>query len=263
MVIRLHKVLGVIMISVMAISVLAGCGTAQTTMARAKKAGVLKVGLEGTYPPFNYVDEKKQMVGFDVDVSNEIARRLGLKADFVGTEWKALIGGLQADKFDVIIAQMSITDERKQSVDFTDAYVLSGAVLIAKKGDTRFTKLDDTKGFKVGVGLGTTFEKLAKTVQGADVKSYDSFDQYAQELVNGRVDVIINDQLLAGYAIKSGQLPIAIASPVLSEDRIGIAVKKGNVDLVSQINKILGEMKSDGTYKQIFMQWFGVEPALK
>jgi cystine transport system substrate-binding protein len=198
-----------------------------------------------------------------VDIASEIARRLGVKAEFVGTEWKALIGGLQANKFDLIIAQMSITDERKQSVDFTDPYVLSGAVLIAKKGDSRFKKLDDIKGFKVGVGLGTTFETLAKTVPGADVKSYDSFDQYAQELVNERVAVIINDQLLAGYAIKNGKLPIDIVSPVLSEDRIGIAVKKGNEDLVSEVNKILGEMKSDGTYKKIFMQWFGVEPALK
>jgi cystine transport system substrate-binding protein len=259
----LRKLLSITISSVLVMGILAGCSGAQTATARVKKSGVLRVGLEGTYPPFNYVDEQKQMVGFDVDVSKEIARRLGAKAEFVGSEWKALIGGLQADKFDVIIAQMSITDERKQSVDFTDPYVLSGAVLIAKKGDSRFKKLDDIKGFKVGVGLGTTFETLAKSVQGAEVKSYDSFDQYAQELVNGRVDVIVNDQLLAAYAIKKGQLPIAIASPVLSEDRIGIAVKKGNAELVSQVNKSLTDMKTDGTYKQIFMQWFGVEPALK
>jgi cystine transport system substrate-binding protein len=256
-----RKVIGLMVVMALAMGILAGCGGSAAK--GLQKAGILRVGLEGTYPPFNYVNDKKVMDGFDVAISNEIAKRMKVKTEFVGVEWKGLIGGLQADKFDVIIAQMSITEERKKSVDFTDPYVLSGAVLIGRKGETRFKKLEEIKGAKVGVGLGTTFEKLAKTVSGADVKTYDSFEQYAQELINGRVDVIINDQLLAGYAIKKGSLPVVVTSPVLGEDYIGIAIKKGNTDLVTQINKILADMKSDGTYKKIFMEWFGVEPALK
>jgi cystine transport system substrate-binding protein len=255
-----RKGFGLLVVMALVMGVLAGCGN---STGQVQKSGILRVGLEGTYPPFNYVNDQKQMDGFDVAISNEIAKRMKVKTEFVGVEWKGLIGGLQADKFDVIIAQMSITDERKQSVDFTDPYVLSGAVLIGRKGETRFKALADIKGAKVGVGLGTTFEKLARTVPGADVKTYDSFEQYAQELINGRVDVIINDQLLAGYAIKKGSLPIVVTSPVLGEDHIGIAVKKGNTDLVTQINKILADMKADGTYKKIFMDWFGLEPSLK
>ena len=203
------------------------------------------------------------MAGFDVDISNEIARRLGVRAEFVGTLWSSLIGGLQTDKFDVIIAQMTITEERSQSVDFTNPYVITGAVLVSRANDNRFSELADIAGHRVGVGIGTTFEEVARTVPGADIRSYDSFQEYAQELLTGRVDVIINDQLSVGYAIKEQGLPMKITSDIVNEDVIGIAVKKGNEDFVQLLNEVLADMLTDGTYREIFMNWFGVEPALK
>lgn len=246
----------------MVLALLPGLSAAQTAE-RVVQTGVLRVGLEGTYPPFNFVDDNNRLVGFDVDISNELARRLGVKAEFVGTGWTALIGGLQSDKFDVIIAQMSITEERKQSVDFTTPYVISGAVLISRAGDGRFSQLNDIVGHRVGVGLGTTFETVARSVDGADVRTYDDFQAYSQELITGRLDVIINDQLTAGFNIKEHGLPLQITSPVLSEDHIAIAVRKGNEDFVDAINEVLHDMVADGTYREIFMDWFGAEPALQ
>lgn len=242
---------------------LAGLALAQGTGERVHQSKVLRVGLEGTYPPFNFVDSNNKMVGFDVDISNEIARRLGVTTEFFGTGWSSLIGGLQSDKFDVIIAQMSITEERAQSVDFTVPYVVSGAVLISRDNDDRFAELQDISGHKVGVGIGTTFETVARTVDGADVRTYDSFQAYAQELATGRVDVILNDQLTAGYNIKELKLPLKITSSILSEDHIAIAVKKGNSDFVAEIDQILTDMISDGTYREIFFNWFATEPALQ
>lgn len=239
-----------------------GIAVAQTAE-RVQETGVLMVGLEGTYPPFNFVDENNNMVGFDVDISDEIARRLGVETEYVGSSWASLIGGLQVDKFDVIIAQMSITEERQQSVDFTRPYVVSGAVLISRVGDDRFSELEDIAGHKVGVGIGTTFETVARSVDGADVRTYDSFQAYAQELVTGRVDVIINDQLTAGFAIVDQGLPMEITSGLVSEDVIGIAVKKGNEDFVNTLDDILNAMIEDGTYREIFMKWFGTEPAIQ
>lgn len=239
-----------------------GIALAQTAE-RVQETGVLTVGLEGTYPPFNFVDENNNMAGFDVDISDEIASRLGVTTEYVGSSWASLIGGLQVDKYDVIIAQMSITEERQQSVDFTRPYVVSGAVLISRVGDDRFSELEDISGHKVGVGIGTTFETVARSVDGADVRTYDSFQAYAQELVTGRVDVIINDQLTAGFAIVDQGLPMEITSGLVSEDVIGIAVKKGNEDFVNTLDDILNAMIEDGTYREIFMKWFGTEPAIQ
>ncbi len=240
-----------------------GLASAQSTLERIRLTGVMRVGLEGTYPPFNFVDENNRMAGFDVDISNEIARRLGVRAEFIGTQWSSLIAGLQTDRWDVIIAQMSITEERSQSVDFTNPYVITGAVLVSRANDNRFSQLSDIAGYRVGVGIGTTFEEVARSVPGADVRTYDSFQEYTQELMTGRLDVIINDQLTMAYAIKDRGLPLKITSGVVNEDRIGIAVKKGNEDFVALLNQILADMIADGTYRQIFQKWFDAEPVLQ
>src|SRR5690606_10854414 len=256
--------LGTLLVAaLLCVGLLSGWAAAQSTLERVKQTGVLRVGLEGTYPPFNFVDENNRMAGFDVDISNEIARRLGVRAEFVGTLWASLISGLQTDMFDVIIAQMTITEERKQSVDFTNPHVITGAVLVSRANDNRFSKLEDIAGHRVGVGIGTTFEEVARSVPGADVRTYDSFQEYAQELLTGRLDVIINDQLSVAYAIKEQGLPLKITSDIVNEDVIGIAVKKGNEDFVELLNQILADMIADGTYREIFQKWFDAEPALR
>jgi cystine transport system substrate-binding protein len=232
-------------------------------MSRIKKSGILKVAFEGTYTPFNFLNDKKEYDGFDVDISNEIAKRLGVKTEFLATQWEGLIGGLKADKFDIIIAQMSITDERKKSVDFTVPYVVTGGVLITRKDTTDITKMEDLKGKKVGVGAGTTFEEAAKKIDGAVVKSYKSSNDYLQDLLNKRLDVIINDQLRMAYTIKEKSLPVQIASDIVTEDNIGMAIKLENGDFVEAVNTAISDMKKDGTYESLFMKWFGVKPSVK
>lgn len=227
---------------------------------RVKDSKVLRVGFEGTYPPFNFLDDNKKFNGFDVDISNEIARRLDVKTKFIATKWDGLIGGLKADKFDIIIAQMSITDERKKSVDFTDPYVVTGSVLITRKDQSDISKLEQIKGKNVGVGGGTTFEEVARSVDGANVHLYKTVNEYIQDLINGRLDVIINDQLLMSYNIQKENLPIKIVSDIVNKDSIGMAVKKGNDEFVKELNKALTDMKADGTYNKIYKNWFGTEP---
>jgi cystine transport system substrate-binding protein len=266
-------------LTVIVVVLLAGCGTSgdiaannssapasndgKSVLSRVKESGLIRVGFEGTYAPFNYLNDQKQYDGFDVDISNEIAKRLGVKAEFVATKWDGLIGGLNADKFDIIIAQMSITEERKKSVDFTDPYVVTGGVLVTRTDTNDVTKLEDLKGKKVGVGAGTTFEDVARKIEGADVRTYKSVNEYVQDLLNKRLDVIINDQLVMGYNIKSKNLPIQIKSDIVNEDVIGMAVKKGNSDFVEAVNKAIAEIKQDGTYQTLYMKWFGVKPAEK
>ncbi|WP_366924298.1 transporter substrate-binding domain-containing protein [Metallumcola ferriviriculae] len=233
------------------------------TLDRVKESGVLRVGFEGTYQPFNFLDDNNEYAGFDVDVANELAKRLGVKAEFTATKWESLIGGLKADKFDAIIAQMTITEERKKSVDFTDPYVVTGSVLLTREDTNDITKLEDLKGKKVGVGGGTTFEEIARSVEGSEVVLYKAVSDYIQDLVNGRLDVIINDQLLMSYNIKEEGLPIKIASDIVRKDELGMAIKKGNPEFVQALNENLAAMVKDGTYAEIYKKWLGSEPLIK
>ncbi|MGX6444390.1 transporter substrate-binding domain-containing protein [Neobacillus sp. K501] len=250
------------------IGVLAGCGGKEeasgngknSVLDRVEESKVLKVGFEGTYPPFNYLNDNEKYDGFDVDISNEIAKRLGVKAEFVATKWDSLLGGLKSDKFDIIIGQMTVTEERKKSVDFTDPYVVTGSVLVTRKDTNDIKVLEDIKGKNVGVGGGTTFEEVANSVDGANVKLYKAVNDYITDLMNNRLDVIINDQLLMSFNIQEKDLPIKITSDILNKDEIGMAVKKDNEDFVKKVNGILAEIREDGTYSEIYKKWFGTEP---
>lgn len=241
----------------------AGGSSKKSVLDRLDDSKVLKVGFEGTYPPFNFLNDKKKYDGFDVDISNEIAKRLGVKTKFIATKWDSLIGGLKSDKFDIIIGQMTVTEERKKSVDFTEPYVVTGSVLVTRNDTNDIKLLNDIKGKDVGVGGGTTFEEVAKSVDGANVKLYKAMNDYVQDLMNKRLDVIINDQLLMSYNIKERKLPIQISSDILNKDEIGMAVKKGNEDFIKKVNTALAEMKQDGTYNEIYKKWFGTEPLEK
>ncbi|MET3697760.1 amino acid ABC transporter substrate-binding protein (PAAT family) [Bacillus oleivorans] len=251
--------------------VVTACGSGEATSGNGEKSAlervleseVLRVGFEGTYRPFNYLGDDNEYTGFDVDIANELAKRLGVKTEFVATKWDSLIGGLKADKFDIIIAQMTVTEERKKSVDFTDPYVVTGSVLITREDTNDISVLEDIKGKKVGVGGGTTFEEVARSVEGANVNLYQSLNDYLQDLINGRLDVIINDQLLMSHNIKEENLPVKIVSDILNKDEIGMAVKKGNEDFVQKINEELKKMKEDGTYTEIYKKWFDSEPLIK
>ncbi|MGM8211473.1 transporter substrate-binding domain-containing protein [Virgibacillus sp. W0430] len=224
---------------------------------------VIRVGFEGTYRPFNFLNDENEYTGFDVDIANEIAERMGVKAEFIATSWDSLIGGVKADKFDVIIAQMTVTEERKQSVDFTDPYVVTGSVLITREDTEGINKLEDISGKKVGTGTGTTFAEVAESVEGANVTLYKTVNEYLQDLLNERLDVIINDQLLMSYNIKEEKIPVKIVSDVLNEDEIAMAVKKGNGGLIKKLNEELNNIIEDGTYEEIYRKWFDANPILK
>src|SRR3954466_1733573 len=120
-----------------------------------KDRGVMKVGMMGTYQPYNFLNEEKEMDGFDADIAKEVAKRLGVEVEFVAQEFSGMIAGLQAEKFDMVISQMTITDERKAQMDFTDPYITNHVKIIVPESDQSITKVEDFKGKDIGVGLGT------------------------------------------------------------------------------------------------------------
>jgi hypothetical protein len=133
-----------------------------------KARGTLRIGMEGTYPPFNYKNDKGELDGFDVDIAKALAAKLAVRPEFTTTEWSGILAGLQAGKYDVIVNQVAATDKRRETFDFSEPYVISYPQLIIRTNETR--KLDtpaDLKGKKIGVGQGSNYADLAKSIEGA------------------------------------------------------------------------------------------------
>lgn len=232
---------------------------AQDLLDSVKQAGVLRIGLEGTYPPFDSRDSKGDLVGFDVDVAKALCARLGVKPQFITTEWSGIIAGLQAGKFDVIVNQVTITPQRKEALDFSEPYTYSAAQLIQRKDDTRnFKSLDDFKGKKLGVTLGTNYDQMARTVPGIEVQTYPGAPEKLRDLAAGRIEATLDDRLMLPYMIKRSNLPLR-AGAVLNggKQEMAIPFRKGNPKFEKAINDALDSLHKDGTLKKISMHWFG------
>jgi cystine transport system substrate-binding protein len=227
----------------------------------AKARGTLRIAMEGTYPPFNFKDPKTgQLAGYDVDVARLVAGKLGVKPEFVTTEWAAILAGLAAGKYDVIVSQVGITARREQAFDFSRPYTYSFPQLIVRKNDrASYTSLNDLKGKKVGVGQGSVFEQQVKAVPGIEVKSYPAAPENLQDLAFGRIDAALNDSLMVAYLLKQSQLPIKAGARVGAPERMGIPFRKGNPQFKAAVDKILSDAADDGTLKALSLKWFGAD----
>ncbi|GAA5513274.1 L-cystine-binding protein FliY [Deinococcus carri] len=246
-----------ILLTALALGLTAQQASAQTTPPTLMK-GVLKIAMEGTYPPFTFKDAQGNLTGFDVDVARAVAAKLGLRPEFVLTEWSGILGGLQANKYDVIVNQVGITPERQKTIGLSQPYAYSRPQIIVRKSGTFSPKtLADLKGKRVGVGLGSNFEKQLRNAGGINVVTYPGAPEYLADLAAGRLDAAYNDRLLVGYLITKNNLPIRGAGVIGQPEPVGVAYKKTNTALGSAINRALAQIKADGTYAKISRQWFG------
>ncbi|OWQ93837.1 cystine ABC transporter substrate-binding protein [Roseateles aquatilis] len=222
-----------------------------------KARGTLRVAVEGTYPPFNFKDEKGQLTGFDVDIAKAIAGKLGVKPEFTTTEWSGILAGLQSGKYDVIVNQVAATDERRKTFDFSAPYVMSYPQLIVRANETRTLRTPaDLKGKKIGVGQGSNFADLAKSFDGAEVRTYPGATEYLQDLATGRIDVALNDSLLIPYLKEKTKLPIKAGAPIGKAATNAIPFRKGSPNFKTAIDKALADLMADGTYAKISTKWF-------
>ena len=230
-------------------------------LATAKARGTLRIAMEGTYPPFNYKDSKTgQLAGYDVDVATLVAAKLGLKPVFVSTEWSAILAGLAAGKYDVIVSQVGITPKRMEAFDFSTPYTYSSPQLIVRKNETAsYATLADLKGKKLGVGQGSVFEQQARAAGGIEIKSYPAAPENLQDLAFGRVDAALNDSLMVAYLLSNSNLPIKAGARVGQVERMGIPLQKGNPQLKAALDKALADASADGSLAKISVKWFGTD----
>jgi cystine transport system substrate-binding protein len=228
-------------------------------LAQIKSAGVFKVGTEGTYAPFTYHDESGKLTGFDVEIATEIAKRLGVKPEFVEGKWDGLIAGLDVNRYDAVINEVAITDARKVKYDFSTPYIASHAALIVRSDNTSIKTFDDLKGKKSANTLTSNFGKIAKD-HGADVVGVQGFNESIDLLTSGRVDATVNDSLSFLDFKKhkpDAQVKIVAIDNSGDADKSAVLVRKGNPELVSAIDKALADIKADGTYEKISEKYFG------
>ncbi len=229
----------------------------QTLLDTIKKRGTIKVGTEGTYPPFTFKNEKGELTGFDVEIINEVAKRLGVKAEFVPTEWKAMFAGLDSERFDVIANQVGINEKRLEKYDFSVPYTVSGAQVIVNKDTTDINSVEDIKGRKVGVTQGSNWEELAKK-SGANVQYYKGANEIFADLGANRIEAALNDRLFVSeYLLKNPNQNLKVTGKTFNVEQSGLAFRKGSPELIEAVNNALKEMQADGTYLKIAKKWFG------
>ena len=233
--------------------------------ATAKDWKKIRIGTEGAYPPFNFIDKAGQVQGFDIDIAKALCKTAGTECTFVVQDWDGLIPGLLAKKYDCIIASMSITEERKKKVDFTDKYYITPAKFVAKKGAGIKVSKEGLKGKTVGVQRATVAENFLRDNFGdtVKIKSYATQDEANMDLTSGRVDLVIADSvvLLGGLIETEAGKDFEFVGPGFADkkwfgDGIGIAVRKEDSDLRERFNKAIKEIRTNGTYQKINAKYF-------
>lgn len=254
-----------------ALLLVAGCGGSgdddtATTAASAGPAlvqdGVLTTCTHLPYPPFQF-ERDGEVVGFDVDLMDLVAEELGVEQQIVDTPFETIKTGadLNAGKCDVAAAGMTITDERKQQLDFSVPYFDATQALLAKKG-SGITSLEDAQGMKVGSQSATTGEDFVKAA-GIDPVSFESSDAELNGLRSGQVDVIVQDLPVVSEWLKDeANADYEIVANLDTGEQYGFAVKKdGNDELLATIDEVITRAQEDGTYDEIYEKWIGEAPA--
>ena len=274
------KIVAVMMCAAMVAMLGVGCGSKSSDDSSSKsetkktlteddikgsmKGVKLKVGTSGLFGPFSYYDEDgKTLIGYDLDLISDLQDLLGFEIDggVQAMDYSALTTSLSESKLDMGAAALCATDERKEVMNFTDVYCDSGqVVMVNQTNDEGIKSVDDLKGKKVGVGLGTNYEEwLRQNVQGVDVRTYDDDPTKYQDLRVGRIDAILVDRLAALDLVKKTNDTLAVTGEAFSRQESGVALRKGNEDLLKAVNDAIAEMQKDGTLQALSEKWFGAD----
>jgi polar amino acid transport system substrate-binding protein len=228
------------------------------------KPGVLTIGMEIGYPPMEYLDENGEAIGFDVQMANAIAAKLGLKTEFIDTAWDGIFAGVDTGKYDCIMSAVTITDERLAKHNFTKPYIGNAQALVLLKGSSiKARKPEELNGLGVAYQAETTSDIYMAQLEAQGLKftpyEYDKVINCFDELKLGRVDAIICDSLVAFDYIAPADSPFEIVWQGQADEKFGICLKKGNDALTAALDKALDELFADGTMLKISQDIFKMD----
>ena len=235
--------------------VLAFAGCAKET-----DGDVLTIGVDDSYPPMEYRDENNELVGFDVDFANALAAQMGVEIEFIPTAWDGIFTGLEAGKYDMIISSVSITPDRLEGFEFSKPYLANGQVIVVVPGDISVNAPEDLAGKSVGVQLGTTADEAVEKQMALtpfEVTKYDDITQTFADMKTGRLDAIVVDYAVAIDFVSKNPDDYVITTTQLTNEPIGVCIKKGNTDLADKVNAALATLQSGDTLVKISQEWLG------
>lgn len=258
------KIISLTVLVIMVLTIMVGCAkkpdATLNSLERVKKAGKLTIAIDDSFPPMEYRDDKNTLMGFDIDFALAIGEKLGVKVEHVPTDWNGIIEALKAKKFDIILSTLSITDERKEKIDFSEPYLMEGQIIVVKKGNTVIKGKEDLTGKIVACQLGTTGEEAGKKLTGLkELKPYDKITEAFHDLKIGRVDTVIVDELVGRYYISKSPDDYVVLDQKLTDEPVGIGFNKDDKELREAIQKAINDLKADGTMTKISTKWFGVD----
>lgn len=216
------------------------------------------IATDATWPPMEMVDESKAIVGFDIDLMNAAAKAGGFEVEFRNTAWDGIFAGLEGGKYDAVMSSVTITDERKATMDFSVQYINAGQILIVKSEVSGVEKLTDLVGKTVGAQIGTTGAFEIDKVKDVKKKEYDEVGLAFADLANGRIDAVVCDTPVAAqYALQNDEYKgkLKIVGQPFTDEYYGVAVKKGNKKVLDTINKGLQKVLDSGENKTIEAKW--------
>jgi polar amino acid transport system substrate-binding protein len=219
---------------------------ATTLSACAKPAAKVTVATDATFAPFEYTDDKGNLIGFDIDLMNEIAKKAGFEFEWVNVPFDSVLAGLSECQYDVAIAAIGINEDRKKSMLFSDPYLDSGMIVVVNAATTDINGLEDLKGKTVAAQLGTTGEMAAQEIENVNYKPYDSYELVFLDLANKGIDAVIADNPLALGYIAANPDKLKAVGEVFNGEQYGLAICNKNTDLQTKINKALQELIDAG-----------------
>ncbi len=255
----------VIVLVMLSLSVACGPKKPANHLEAIKQAGMIKVGTSADYPPFEYVDDSGNKIGFDIELMQEIAKRMGVKLEWVDMPFDSLIAAVQEGKIDASISAFNYSEERDQTIDFTKEYYMSeDAYIVAEEFSGELVNPEDIANYKVGVQTGTTQDGWltdnlvdAGKMPEENLFRYDRADQAAMDLKNGRIEVWMADYV-PGQALvdQLGGLKV-IYKGVLSSGPMNIIVPNGDTSLAEEMNKIIVQLESEGFIEDLAIKFIG------
>jgi polar amino acid transport system substrate-binding protein len=218
----------------------------------------ITIATDATWPPMEMVDENKQIVGFDIDLMKAAAEAGGFTVEFQNTAWDGIFAGLSAGEYDAVMSSVTITEERQKTMDFSVPYINAGQVLVVPQATSGVTVLADLKGKSVGAQIGTTGSFEIEKVAGVELKTYDEIGLAFEDMANGRINALVADTpVAADFALLNPNYEgkFKIVGEPFTDEFYGVAVKKGNTEILEALNKGLNAVVDTDTYEKIADKW--------
>ncbi len=230
-----------------------------TSLADIQKAGKIRIGLEGDWQPFSYHDADDNLVGYDVEVAQNIAKELGVEAEITEAPWDGLLTGLSTGVYDMVVNGVDVTPDREETFDFSDPYAYDHIDLVVKAENTDITSFDDLKGRTSANSTGSTYAELGEQY-GATVSNVPTLAETMELVLNGTVDATINaDTSVQDYLNTTGETDLKVVARLDDVTSYAIPLKKGSDSLREAVNSAIQKMRDDGTLSELSKKYFGAD----